>query len=179
MTEEQSDIAKRNYGLYFWFLNKMPLRHESTLLIEIYEDKILDAFLRACKGFNPALGFKESTYITRCLYHARSHFFDSLMYRRETVNKAGGKEVEEMINGMTQIECTLEDIETRESNSRTVEELLGTIQDEKTRAMVEMRFGLNGHKESTYKDIGIAFNLSKQRAEQIVKEFLRRFNPDY
>lgn len=179
MSPEQIRLAKENYGLYFWFLNKHPFLGESTLLIELYEDKILDGFLRGCKGFDASLGFLPATYITKCMYNARAHFFNSNMYKRESTDKVGGEDIEELINSISAIDDASDEVADKEKNRKAVDELLGTIKDDKTRTMIEMRFGLNGHIQSTYKDIGKEFNLSKQRVEQIVKEFVRRFNPDF
>lgn len=179
MTPEQAELAKENYGLYFWFLGKHPLLNASTFLTEIYEDKILDGFLRGCKGFNPSFGFLPATYLTRCMYNAKSHFFSSLLFCRESADKIGGNDIEELINSISAIDDMSNETEDRENNRKAVDDILSTVKDSKTRKMIEMRFGLNGHKETTYKDIGKEFNLSKQRVEQIVKEFLRQYNPDF
>ena len=179
MTPEQAELVKENYGLYFWFLGRYPLLNGSTFLIEIYEDKILDGFLRGCRRFDSSFGFLPATYLTRCMYNARAHFFKSNMYKQESADKVGGEDIEELINNISAVEDTSGELAEKEKDRKTVDELLGTIKDDKTRKMIEMRFGLNGYRETTYKDIGKEFNLSKQRVEQIVKEFLRQYNPDF
>lgn len=179
MTPEQVELAKEYYGLYFWFLNKHPFKNETTFLTEIYEDKILDGFLRGCKGFDASFGFLPTTYLTRCMYNARTSFFKSLLFYRESADMIGGEDTEVLINSISAVDASSTETEDRENNRKAVDDILSSVNDSKTRKMIEMRFGLNGHKETTYKDIGKEFNLSKQRVEQIVKGFLRQYNPDY
>jgi RNA polymerase primary sigma factor len=61
-----------------------------------------------------------------------------------------------------------------DSSLHTVINSLLTSLTEKEKDILELRFGLNGHREMSLKEIGNRFNLTKERIRQIEKKDLNR-----
>jgi RNA polymerase primary sigma factor len=66
-----------------------------------------------------------------------------------------------------------EDVAERKSLSEVINSILDTL-SEKEKTVIEYRFGLNGNKAMSLKEIGKKYNLTKERIRQIEKKALTR-----
>lgn len=74
---------------------------------------------------------------------------------------------------LTDPNATPEDEVIGESLEHEVGELLGTLTD-KEKEIIELRYGLTGEKPMSLKEIGVRFNLTKERIRQIEKRALEK-----
>ena len=68
-----------------------------------------------------------------------------------------------------------EDYVIEQNLKEDINDVLHTLSD-KEREVVEYRFGLNGHRAMSLKEIGDRFKLTKERIRQIEKSALKRLS---
>lgn len=92
--------------------------------------------------------------------------FDSPVKRDSDSDSTFGDFIEDSSNGP-------EEQVMMSSMKTNIQELLSTLSD-KERRIIELRYGLNGDKPRSLKDIGVEYGLTKERIRQIEKRALEK-----
>ena len=135
--------------------------------------------IKAVSTFNAEKNIKIATYASRCIEN------EILMFIRKNVSRRKEVSIDEPLSvDWDGNELLLSDILGSDSDSisRDMEEdeekriLLDAVAmlDERERTIVEMRFGLSGHKEMTQKEVADALGISQSYISRLEKKIMER-----
>ena len=133
--------------------------------------------IKAVKTYAPEKNIKLATYASRCVEN------EILMYLRKISNRGGEISIDEPLNvDWDGNELLLSDILTTSENTvgealenrdevRTLMECVSRL-DERDRQIICMRFGLNGSREYTQKEVASALGISQSYISRIEKKII-------
>lgn len=141
--------------------------------------------IKGINSFNVDKGSKLSTYVSRCIDN------EILMYLRSTkklnaevyLNEPIGKDKDDNV-------VTLQEI--LENNDRTIEEevdlkmkikklyeKIGSILKDREKTIIELRFGLDGHKPKTQHEIADMMGISRSYVSRIETKAIGKLNNEF
>ena len=134
--------------------------------------------IKAVKSFCPEKNIKLATYASRCIEN------EILMFLRKASQRRNEISIDEPLNTdwdgnellLSDILGTEEDTVNRGIESEVEKKLLmGEIEklNERERTIMEMRFGLNGRKEMTQKQVANTVGISQSYISRIEKKIIR------
>ncbi len=135
--------------------------------------------IKAINTFNPEKNIKLATYASRCIEN------EILMYIRKHSNERAEVSIDEPLNTdwdgnellLSDILCSDEDrisfeIEQFEERKRVREAVL--CLDEREREIIEFRYGLNGRRELTQKEVADKLGISQSYISRLEKKIIAR-----
>lgn len=134
--------------------------------------------IKAVKSFCPEKNIKLATYASRCIEN------EILMFLRKASQRRNEISIDEPLNTdwdgnellLSDILGTEEDTVNRGIESEVEKKLLmGEIEklNERERTIMEMRFGLNGRKEMTQKQVANTVGISQSYISRLEKKIIR------
>ncbi|MBP3797844.1 MAG: RNA polymerase sporulation sigma factor SigE [Ruminococcus sp.] len=134
--------------------------------------------IKAVKSFCPKKNIKLATYASRCIEN------EILMFLRKASQRRNEISIDEPLNTdwdgnellLSDILGTEEDTVNRGIESEVEKKLLmGEIEklNERERTIMEMRFGLNGRKEMTQKQVANTVGISQSYISRLEKKIIR------
>lgn len=139
--------------------------------------------IKAVNTFSPDRCIKLATYASRCIEN------EILMHLRKTSNTKNEVSIEEPLNtdwdGNELLLCDVlgsePDIVNRDIEQELEKNLLLQAVDrlnEREKLIMEMRFGLNGHKEYTQKQVADCLGISQSYISRLEKKIIKRLRND-
>ncbi len=139
--------------------------------------------IKAVNTFSPERNIKLATYASRCIEN------EILMFLRKTVNQKTEVSIDEPLSGDTEgNELLLCDILGSDSDTVSIDiekeaeikELMSAVSKLSSRecAIMELRFGLNGKKEHTQKEVADMLGISQSYISRLEKKILSRLRKE-
>ena len=135
--------------------------------------------IKAVETYQPARNIKLATYASRCIEN------EILMYLRKNANRRGEVSLDEPLNtDWDGNELLLSDVLGTDSDiiEKPLEEhverdlLLGAVErlSERERTIITLRFGLDGRRERTQKEVADLLGISQSYISRLEKRIIRR-----
>ena len=135
--------------------------------------------IKAVETYQPARNIKLATYASRCIEN------EILMYLRKNANRRGEVSLDEPLNtDWDGNELLLSDVLGTDSDiiEKPLEEhverdlLLGAVErlSERERTIITLRFGLNGRRERTQKEVADLLGISQSYISRLEKRIIKR-----
>ena len=135
--------------------------------------------IKAVETYQPARNIKLATYASRCIEN------EILMYLRKNANRRGEVSLDEPLNtAWDGNELLLSDVLGTDSDiiEKPLEEhverdlLLGAVErlSERERTIITLRFGLDGRRERTQKEVADLLGISQSYISRLEKRIIRR-----
>lgn len=140
--------------------------------------------IKAVNTFDPDKKIKLATYASRCIEN------EILMYLRKTSRQKSEVSLDEPLNIdwdgnellLSDILGTEEDIITRDLDLKVDKQLLiealSTLNNREKKIM-ELRFGLVGHRSKTQKDVAELLGISQSYISRLEKKIIRRLQKEF
>ncbi|MEG1017380.1 MAG: sigma-70 family RNA polymerase sigma factor, partial [Oscillospiraceae bacterium] len=135
--------------------------------------------IKAVNTFIPSKNIKLATYASRCIEN------EILMFLRKTSNKKQELSIDEPLNIdwdgnellLSDILGTDSDTVSRKIETETENKLLHKVISQlsgRERTIIEMRFGLNGGREYTQKEVADIIGISQSYISRLEKRIIKR-----
>ncbi len=139
--------------------------------------------IKAVNTYNPRKNIKLATYASRCIEN------EILMYLRKNSNCKNEVSIDEPLNVdwdgnellLSDILGTEGDLIQREMEEEVDKQLLySSIKklNEREKAIMELRFGLNSNKEKTQKEVADMLGISQSYISRLEKKIIKRLRKD-
>ncbi len=139
--------------------------------------------IKAVETFHPEKQIKLATYASRCIEN------EILMHLRKTAQYRGEISIDEPLNVdwdgnellLSDLLGTDDDIVNRDIESEAERDMLRQAVSHlspRERQIMEMRFGLNGEKEKTQKEVADAIGISQSYISRLEKKIIRRLRTE-
>ncbi|SEP55290.1 RNA polymerase sporulation sigma factor SigE [Piscibacillus halophilus] len=140
--------------------------------------------IKAVNTFNPEKNIKLATYASRCIEN------EILMYLRRNNKRKTEISFDEPLNVdwdgnellLSDVLGTDENIITKDLDLSVDKNLLKSALSKLTgreKQIMEMRFGLSGHKEQTQKDVAEQLGISQSYISRLEKKIIRRLKKEF
>ena len=190
--EERALLARLEQGERFGQARQRLIEHNLRLVVYIarrfentgvgIEDLIsigTIGLIKAVETYQPAKNIKLATYASRCIEN------EILMYLRKNANRRGEVSLDEPLNtDWDGNELLLSDVLGTESDliEKPLEEdvdrdlLLTAVTrlPERERTIITLRFGLNGRRERTQKEVADLLGISQSYISRLEKRIIKR-----
>ena len=140
--------------------------------------------IKAVNTFNPEKNIKLATYASRCIEN------EILMYLRRNSKRKTEVSFDEPLNVdwagnellLSDVLGTEENLITKELDLNVDKNLLRTALSKlsgREKQIMEMRFGLDGHKEQTQKDVAEQLGISQSYISRLEKKIIKRLKKEF
>ena len=140
--------------------------------------------IKAVNTFNPEKNIKLATYASRCIEN------EILMYLRRNSKRKTEVSFDEPLNVdwdgnellLSDVLGTEENLITKELDLNVDKNLLRTALSKlsgREKQIMEMRFGLDGHKEQTQKDVAEQLGISQSYISRLEKRIIKRLKKEF
>lgn len=140
--------------------------------------------IKGINSFNVDKGSKLSTYVSRCIDN------EILMYLRSTkklnaevyLNEPIGKDKDDNVVTLQEVlendERNIEDEVDLKMKIKKLYSKIGEILKDREKSIIELRFGLDGHKPKTQHEIASMFGISRSYVSRIETKAISKLNKE-
>ena len=140
--------------------------------------------IKGINSFNVDKGSKLSTYVSRCIDN------EILMYLRSTkklnaevyLNEPIGKDKDDNVVTLQEVlennERTIEDEVDLKMKIKKLYEKIGSVLKDREKTIIELRFGLDGHKPKTQHEIADMMGISRSYVSRIETKAIGKLNKE-
>ena len=140
--------------------------------------------IKGIKSFNIEKGSKLSTYVSRCIDN------EILMYLRSTkklnaevyLNEPIGKDKDDNVVTLQEVlennERNIEDEVDLKMKVKKLYKKMGEVLKEREKMIIELRFGLDGHKPKTQHEIADMMGISQSYISRLEKKIMKRLKKE-
>lgn len=141
--------------------------------------------IKGINSFNVDKGSKLSTYVSRCIDN------EILMYLRSTkklnaevyLNEPIGKDKDDNVITLEEVlendDRSIEDEVDLKMKIKRLYEKIGEILKDREKTIIELRFGLGGHKPKTQHEIASMMGISRSYVSRIETKALGKLNKEF
>ena len=141
--------------------------------------------IKGINSFNVDKGSKLSTYVSRCIDN------EILMYLRSTkklnaevyLNEPIGKDKDDNVVTLQEVlennERTIEDEVDLKMKIKKLYEKIGSVLKDREKTIIELRFGLDGHKPKTQHEIADMMGISRSYVSRIETKAIGKLNKEF
>lgn len=176
--EAENVLIERNLRLVAHVAKKYAL----NINIDLEELQSIGQFglIKAVASFDPDKGIKLATYASKCIDN------EILMYLRSSKNKNGELYLQDAIGVdrdggevtlMEVLEADDEPVEEQAELKIEIERMhiyIGKVLNQREKNIIELRFGINGKKEYTQREISKMMGISRSYVSRIEKSALEK-----
>lgn len=140
--------------------------------------------IKAISTFDPEKGIRLATYAARCIENEILMYFRNLKKRSQDVYISDPIDTDKDGNALSLIDVIAdetdieEEIDTRIKLEKLKIILNGTL-DNREKLIIDMRYGLNGKKEMTQKEIAKLLGISRSYVSRIEKAALEKLRRQF
>lgn len=140
--------------------------------------------IKAISTFDPEKGIRLATYAARCIENEILMYFRNLKKRSQDVYISDPIDTDKDGNALSLIDVIAdetdieEEIDTRIKLEKLKIILNGTL-DNREKQIIDMRYGLNGKKEMTQKEIAKLLGISRSYVSRIEKAALEKLRRQF
>lgn len=141
--------------------------------------------IKGINSFNVDKGSKLSTYVSRCIDN------EILMYLRSTkklnaevyLNEPIGKDKDDNVVTLQEVlennERTIEDEVDLKMKIKKLYDKIGSVLKDREKTIIELRFGLDGHKPKTQHEIADMMGISRSYVSRIETKAIGKLNKEF
>ena len=141
--------------------------------------------IKGINSFNVDKGSKLSTYVSRCIDN------EILMYLRSTkklnaevyLNEPIGKDKDDNVVTLQEVlennERTIEDEVDLKMKIKRLYDKIGSVLKDREKTIIELRFGLDGHKPKTQHEIADMMGISRSYVSRIETKAIGKLNKEF
>ena len=141
--------------------------------------------IKGINSFNVDKGSKLSTYVSRCIDN------EILMYLRSTkklnaevyLNEPIGKDKDDNVVTLQEVlennERTIEDEVDLKMKIKKLYDKIGSVLKDREKTIIELRFGLDGHKPKTQHEIADMMGISRSYVPRIETKAIGKLNKEF
>lgn len=133
--------------------------------------------IKAVTSFKNDKGIRLATYAARCIENEILMYFRNLKKSAQDVSMSEPIETDKDGNALTLIDIIPDESDINEElelkvHLERLREIFPTALSDRERHIIELRYGLNGHKELTQREIAKKYNISRSYVSRIEKAAL-------
>ena len=141
--------------------------------------------IKGINSFNTDKGSKSSTYVSRCIDN------EILMYLRSTkklnaevyLNEPIGKDKDDNVVTLQEVlendERNIEDEVDLKMKIKLLYKKIGEVLKDREKTIIELRFGLGGHKPKTQHEIAELMGISRSYVSRIETKAIGKLNKEF
>ena len=141
--------------------------------------------IKGIKSFNVENGTRLSTYVSRCIDN------EILMHLRATkklraevyLNEPIGKDKDDNVVTLQEVlennERTIEDEVDLKMKIKRLYDKIGSVLKDREKTIIELRFGLDGHKPKTQHEIADMMGISRSYVSRIETKAIGKLNKEF
>ena len=141
--------------------------------------------IKGINSFNTDKGSKLSTYVSRCIDN------EILMYLRSTkklnaevyLNEPNGKDKDDNVVTLQEVlendERNIEDEVDLKMKIKLLYKKIGEVLKDREKTIIELRFGLGGHKPKTQHEIAELMGISRSYVSRIETKAIGKLNKEF